>query len=96
MNYYFEERIVDTRQNELWTLKNFKLNNLVVGNYLVAKNNEEWASMGKYGISTCALYTIPIWLDNVNSILTIFAVSIFLYNDYFRYLSVEVNKAFVF
>lgn len=45
MNYYFEERILDTRQNELWTLKNFKLNNLVVGNYLVAKNNEEWASM---------------------------------------------------
>ena len=54
MNYYFEERIVDTRQNELWTLKNFKSNNLVVANYLVAnylvaKNNEEWASMGKYG-----------------------------------------------
>ena len=45
MNYYFEERIVDTRQSKLWTLKNFKLNNLVVGNYLVAKNNEEWASM---------------------------------------------------
>ena len=45
MNCYFEERILDTRQNELWTLKNFKLNNLVVGNYLVAKNNEERASM---------------------------------------------------
>ena len=77
MNYYFEERIVDTRQNELWTLKNFKSNNLVVtnylvanylvANYLVAKNNEEWASMGKYGISTYVLYTIPIWLDNVNT-----------------------------
>ena len=45
MNYYFEERIVDTCQNELWTLKDFKLNNLVVGNYLVVKNNEEWAIM---------------------------------------------------
>ena len=68
----------------------------MVGNYLVAKNNEECASMGKYGISTCALYTIPIWFDNVNSILTIFAVSRFSYTDYFSYLSVEINKAFIF
>jgi hypothetical protein len=68
----------------------------VVGNYLVAKNNEEWTNMGKYGISTYALYTIPIWLDNVNTYFTIFAVSIFLYTDYFSYLSVEVNKAFIF
>lgn len=64
MNYYFEERILDTRQNELWTLKNFKLNNLVVGNYLVAKNNEEWASM----VSVRTRYIqYQSWLDNVNT-----------------------------
>ena len=74
MNYYFEERIVDTCQNELWTLKDFKLNNLVVGNYLVVKNNEEWAIM----VSVRMRYIqYQSGLRILIHILTIFAVSIF-------------------
>ena len=76
MNYYFEERIVDTRQNELWTLKNFKLNNLEVGDYLVAKNNEEWPSMVSVRTRYLQYQSDLIMLIHI---LTIFAVSILVY-----------------
>lgn len=46
-------------------------------------------------------YVRVIYNTNLDLIMLIhifdnFAVSIFLYNDYFSYLSVEVNKAFIF
>ena len=93
MNYYLEERILDTRQNELWILKNFKLNNLVVGNYLVEKNMKSGQVWNQY---VRALYTIPIWLDNLVHIFNNFCcIYIFVYR-LFSDLSVEVNKAFIF